>query len=235
MQGRLTTKPVEEVISAIQALDLESVKARVMDPELGEGWTREYAEAVEGAYKNFLTMAVKYQHEAEDILPSKDVDEFWHTHILQTMKYADDCQAVFGAFLHHNPHIGKLTQADMQKREQHAEKTKQLYQGEFGVQGAEAAWSGTVAKSTIQSERVAVSSIAIRKEHAAVSSIAIRPQGAAVSSIAIRTDNAAVSSIAIRAENAAVSSIAIRADSAAVSSIAIRAGNAAVSSIALRA
>ena len=38
MQGRLTNKPVEEVIAAIQALDLESVKLRVMDPELGEGW-----------------------------------------------------------------------------------------------------------------------------------------------------------------------------------------------------
>ena len=81
MQGRLTTKPVEEVISAIQALDLESVKARVMDPELGEGWSREYADSVESAYKKFLTMVVKHQDVAEEILPSKDVDEFWHTHI----------------------------------------------------------------------------------------------------------------------------------------------------------
>ena len=105
MQARLTTRPVEDVIAAIQALDLESVKVRVMDPELGEGWTREYAESVERAYKNFLVMVTKHQEVAEDILPSKDVDEFWHTHILQTVKYAEDCQRVFGAFLHHNPHI----------------------------------------------------------------------------------------------------------------------------------
>ena len=43
MQARLTTKPAQQVISAIQGLDLEPVKLRVMDPELGEGWTREYA------------------------------------------------------------------------------------------------------------------------------------------------------------------------------------------------
>src|SRR3954467_8125758 len=65
---RLTTKPTHEVISAIQALDLESVKVRLMDPELGEGWTREHADSIEAAYKNFLTMIVKYQEHAEDIL-----------------------------------------------------------------------------------------------------------------------------------------------------------------------
>lgn len=237
MQGRLTTKPVEEVISAIQALDLESVKARVMDPELGEGWSREYADSVESAYKNFLTMVVKHQDEAEEILPSKDVDEFWHTHILQTMKYADDCQAVFGAFIHHNPHIGKLTQADHERRAQHAEKTRLIYESEFGQGGAVGAWAGNSIKGSdadIHAKRAAVSSIAIRHENAAVSSIAIRQQYAAVSSIAIHAENAAVSSIAIRPEDSAVSSISIGAGRAAVSSIAIRADNAAVSSISIR-
>src|SRR5688572_1531059 len=112
MQARLTTKHVLDVISAIRALNLESVKARVMDRKLGEGWTREYADRIEAAYKNFLTMVVKHQDDAEDILLSEDVDEFWHTHILQTIKYADDCQAVFGAFLHHTPHIGEVTAED---------------------------------------------------------------------------------------------------------------------------
>ena len=95
------------MISAIQALNLESVKQRLMDEELGEGWTQEYADSIEAAYKTYLTMLVKHQEHAEDIMLAKDVDEFWHTHILQTMKYADDCQAVFGAFLHHNPHVGR--------------------------------------------------------------------------------------------------------------------------------
>jgi hypothetical protein len=146
------------------------------------------------------------------------VDEFWHTHILQTMKYADDCQAVFGTFLHHNPHIGKLTQADLDKRVEYAEKTRQFYEREFGTEAAGTAWAGDV----IGEDNAAVSSILIRSESAAVSSILIRPESAAVSSILIRAENAAVSSILIRAENAAVSSILIRPDNAAVSSIVIR-------------
>ena len=116
MQPRLTTRPVDEVISAIQALDLESVKLRVMDAELGEGWTRNYAENVEAAYKRYLTMQVKYPDDAEDILLSKDVDEFWHTHILQTIKYSEDCQTIFGNFLHHNPHVGEISPAVHEKR-----------------------------------------------------------------------------------------------------------------------
>jgi hypothetical protein len=239
MQGRLTTKPVEEVISAIQALDLESVKARVMDPELGEGWSREYADSVESAYKNFLTMVVKHQDEAEEILPSKDVDEFWHTHILQTVKYADDCEKAFGTFLHHNPHIGKLTQADLDKRAEHAEKTRQFYEEEFGVQDAAQAWAGDVtarASSTgIKVERAAVSAVTIRPENAAVSAITIAARDAAVSAVTIRPHNAAVSAVTIRPENAAVSAVTIRPEYAAVSAVTIRAENAAVSAVTIRA
>ena len=111
MQARLTTKPEPEVIAAIHALDLEPVKLRMMHAELGEGWTREYADSIGVAYQTYLTMLVKYPDDAEDILLSEDVDEFWHTHILQTRKYMQDCQNVFGNYLHHEPHVGEVTAA----------------------------------------------------------------------------------------------------------------------------
>jgi hypothetical protein len=229
--SKLTQKPVAEVLAAIQALDLTSVKTRLMDPKLGEGWTREYADSIEIAFKHYLSIAVKYQEHAEDILLSEDVDEFWHTYILQTMKYADDCQAVFGTFLHHSPHIGEVTGADHEKRAALAETTRALYEREFGsASEAQAAWAGGVNKTA-----AAMSSIAIHPDRAAMSSIAIGAANAAMSSIAIQPDKAAMSSIAIRAENAAMSSIAIHPQNAAMSSIAIRSENAAMSSIAIRA
>ncbi len=148
MQAQLTTKPLQQVIAAIQALDLESVKTRVTDPELGEGWTPAYADSIETAYKNYLTMLVKYQDDAEDILLSKDVDEFWHTHILQTIKYTEDCEMVFGRYLHHAPHIGEVTSADMKKRTTLAEKTRRLYEREFGnEQDYNTAWAGISVKA----------------------------------------------------------------------------------------
>jgi hypothetical protein len=218
MQTRVTAKPEHEVIAAIQALDLESVKVRVMDPKLGEGWTREYAESVEMAYKNYLTMLVKYQDDAENILLAEDVDEFWHTHILQTMKYEDDCQNVFGKFLHHEPHVGEVTQAVLSEREEKAEKTRQLYRREFGgAHAADSAWSG----NAIKAGSPAMSNVAIRAEVAPTSNIAIRADEAAMSNVAIRAANAAMSNVAIRAGNAAMSNVAIRADDAAMSNVAI--------------
>ena len=141
--NRLTTKPTHKVLAAIQAMDLESVKARLMDPDLGEGWTQEYADSIETAYRTYLSMLARYQEHAEDIMLAKDVDEFWHTHILQTMKYADDCRNVFGAFLHHNPHVGRRTTEDMERRAASAETTRRLYAKEYGDR-SDRMWSGSV-------------------------------------------------------------------------------------------
>lgn len=215
--NRLTTKPIHEVIAAIESLDLESVKARVTDPKLGEGWTREYADSIEVAFKHYLSMIVKYQDHAEDILLSEDVDEFWHTYILQTMKYVDDCEAVFGTYLHHSPHVGEVTQADHQRRAALAEKTRELYQREFGsAKHAEAAWAGQINKA-----EAAMSNVAIRSEEAAMSNVAIRANNAAMSNVAIHPAHAAMSNVAIRADNAAMSNIAIRIQSGAMLSMAI--------------
>jgi len=190
--SRLTSKPAHEVISAIRALDLESVKARLMDPELGEGWTREYADSIEGAYKTYLTMLAKYPEQAEDIMLATDVDEFWHTHILQTLKYADDCQKAFGAFLHHDPHVGPRTDQDLEKRAVKTERTRRLYEREF--ENAPAAWAGTVMKA-----QAAYSTAAIRADAAAYSTTAISAGVAAYSTAAIRAQNAAYSTAAVAA------------------------------------
>jgi hypothetical protein len=243
MQAQLTTKPVQDVIAAIQTLDLESVKVRIMDAELGEGWTREYADSIEAAYRTYLTMLVKYPDYADDIMLSEDVDEFWHTYILQTRKYSEDCQRVFGNYLHHEPHVGEVTAADLEKRTVQAEMTRQLYEREFGgTRQSEEAWSGKSIKvdgaayssASVHPINAAYSSSAIRSGHAAYSSSAIRQQQVAYSSASIRAKNAAYSSAAIRATNAAYSSASIRGQNAAYSSAAIRSGNAAYSSAAIR-
>src|SRR5258706_25806 len=212
MQARITNRSVDQVIAAIQALDLESVKVRVTDPKLGEGWTRAYADGIEAAYKNYLSMLVKYQDDAEDILLAEDVDEFWHTHILQTIKYTDDCDAVFGKYLHHTPHVGQVTAADLQKRTALAEKTRRLYETEFGSeQDSDGAWSGV----PIRAEGAAYSGAAVTAKKAAYSGAAIKAERAAYSGAAIRVDQAAYSGAAIRAEKAAYSGASIKAEKAA--------------------
>src|SRR5712671_3917629 len=73
LQARLTTRPTEQVIAAIQALDVESVKVRMMDPVRGEGWTREHADAIEISYKNFLGIFLVFYQHGEEVLV-RDLD-----------------------------------------------------------------------------------------------------------------------------------------------------------------
>lgn len=53
---------------------------------------------------------------------SDDLDELWHEHILDTKKYREDCYTIFGRFIHHNPHLPKGSN----KQVQHFQKTLEL-------------------------------------------------------------------------------------------------------------
>ena len=126
-------KATEQVmIEAIFALDLEAIKFKLMGSEDKDGysWTPEQAAHYELEYKQFLALLVKYPEEI--IVPSKMVDKFWHGHILDTMKYAEDCQNVFGYFLHHFPYMGLRDEADAVNRVRSVDNTRQLYEKEFG-------------------------------------------------------------------------------------------------------
>src|SRR5258708_1628351 len=211
MKTKLMELPAERAFSAIQALDLEPIKLRVMDPELGKGWTREYAESVERAYRNYLTVLVKHPGDAEDIVVSTDVDEFWHAHILHTMKYTEDCERVFGTYLHHRPEAGERTQAVLDKKAALAEKTRRLYQQEFGRARSEAANSGTAAfcGAAIKAGNVAFCGTAVKAENAAFCGAAVKAESAAFCGAAIKAGNAAFCGAAVKAESAAFCGAAI--------------------------
>ena len=191
MQATVTDRPVEQVVAAIRALDLEPIKFKLMDPEEGEGWSRQHADRTELAYKQFLTLFVTHPEEA--LAPSKDVDKFWHGHILDTLKYAEDCETVFGYFLHHFPYFGMRGAEDAANQARAAEATRRLYRQEFGDSEG-AAYCGA-----IRDEKAAYCG-AIRAESVAYCG-AVRRDGAAYCG-AIRDEKPAYCG-AIRAESVA--------------------------------
>ena len=172
MQAKLTNRPVEQVIAAIRILDLDPIKLKLMGQEEGQAWSREYADRMELAYKRFLTLLAT--HPEETLAPSKDVDKFWHGHILDTLKYADDCDKVFGYFLHHFPYFGMRGAEDAANLAKAAETTRRLYRQEFGTTqtGAE---NVAMCSAAIQADGAAMCSAAVRAENAAMCSAAIRP------------------------------------------------------------
>jgi hypothetical protein len=135
-----------ESFQAIADLDLEPIKVKLMHEESGEGWTLQKANAVEFEYRRFLYLMKTFPH--EQTAPLFDVDIFWHYHILDTMKYAADCDVVFGHFLHHFPYIGLRGEDDEAAHHRVGERMKELYEATFGegYLRAEAAYSGVPTK-----------------------------------------------------------------------------------------
>lgn len=117
-------------LDTITALDLDSIKQKVMQVDSGEGWTLEQANAVELEYRRFLYLAKMFPH--EPTAPLSEVDIFWHHHILDTMKYAADCEQVFGYFLHHVPDSGARGQDDEALHQRNDARTRELYEATFG-------------------------------------------------------------------------------------------------------
>jgi hypothetical protein len=64
-------------------------------------WTMVDAKHCCQLYKNFLFLAKK--HLPLLLVPTREIDEFWHNHILYTKNYHQDCMQIFGHYLHHQP------------------------------------------------------------------------------------------------------------------------------------
>jgi hypothetical protein len=129
-------KTLEQTIAAIQALDLTLIKFKATRPEDGYGWSPEYAEQMEVAYKRYLILHAKYPSMV--LAPEQDVDRFWHMHILDTRKYAADCEAAFGHFLHHFPYLGLRGEDDAKAAAAAFDAMQALYLEEFGETMSEA-------------------------------------------------------------------------------------------------
>jgi hypothetical protein len=116
--------------NTIAALDLDPIKVKLMHKESGEGWSLEQATAVEFEYRRFLCLMKLFPH--EPVAPLFDVDIFWHYHILDTMKYAADCEQIFGYFLHHFPYAGLRGEDDEAAHLRVGARMQELYEATFG-------------------------------------------------------------------------------------------------------
>ncbi|EAI6711023.1 hypothetical protein CG370_08150 [Campylobacter upsaliensis] len=114
----------------IDNLDLEPIIVKIMDKVEGKGWELSYTQLIEAEYRKFLLLMLKYPNEA--IVPPQQVDEFWHYHILDTMKYEKDCKDIFGYFVHHFPYFGMRGKDDESNLKTAWNRTCELYIYSFG-------------------------------------------------------------------------------------------------------
>lgn len=114
----------------IQNLDLEPIMVKAMDKEEGLGWNLDITKTVAEEYRKYLTLCLENPN--DNIVPSGMVDDFWHLHILDTQKYQEDCQNIFGYFLHHFPYFGMRGEEDARNLQKAWNESCQLYEQRFG-------------------------------------------------------------------------------------------------------
>ena len=100
---------------------------------LFDGWIKEDANKTCEMYKNYIFLKKKYFH-IKTIVPSEDIDEFWHYHILSTQDYQLFSDMIFGKenFLHHYPYFGIDGVTNLKDLGQAFDATQELYFKEFG-------------------------------------------------------------------------------------------------------
>lgn len=112
----------------IEALDLGPIKFKLMKES---NWSVEKLDDVEKQYKGFLHVCKNYPQ--LDVMPTQNIDEFWHTHILDTEKYMEDCNNIFGHYLHHYPYVGMTGPEDEERANKVFEITKAIFQEDLGI------------------------------------------------------------------------------------------------------
>lgn len=128
------TAAQQQAIERINALDLEPIAYKLTyaehDGDLPK-MTLEQADADIALYRQFLILNILYP--GQSFAPTRVIDEVWHTHILDTMKYARDCELIFGGFLHHFPYVGMRGPEDAAHLQETFATTRRLFQETFGV------------------------------------------------------------------------------------------------------
>ena len=111
-------------------LDLEPIVFSLIRRDDGPGWLVEKCRLIEKWYRRFFYLAHLYRD--NELVPTKDIDLFWHTHILDTQKYMEDCDRLLGRYYHHFPYFGMRGEDDRKNLERAFDQTESLYLKHFG-------------------------------------------------------------------------------------------------------
>jgi len=118
-------------INKLKQLDLRAIAYELMYSSEDEKWTFEQTNRAIRHYSMFLFLINLYPE--RKLVPTKEIDRVWHHHILDTMKYAEDCEMLFGRFIHHFPYFGKRGKADKNNLHAAFAETQTLFKQHFGM------------------------------------------------------------------------------------------------------
>ena len=115
----------------IKNLNLGPIRFKLMSNESPVKWDETFAKQVEEEYRKFLTLTLEAG--GQPVVPDGLLDVYWHQHILDTEKYAEDCNIIFGKFIHHFPYFGLRGDEDQAELQESFKKTVEKYKKKLMV------------------------------------------------------------------------------------------------------
>lgn len=123
------TQTLEESKGYIDSIDFSMIVDKIVKTK---GWKKKHVLQICELYRHFLFLKKKYGMDDVTLPPSEEIDEFWHTHILDTKKYRYDCEQIFGFYLDHYPYLGIDGKTSWDDLQRFFETTQELHHKEFG-------------------------------------------------------------------------------------------------------
>jgi len=121
----VSEEKINEAMALVNSLEFNQMNDKLVNYY---GWSKEDVSLMNDYYKKWLVIHACYPELA--VAPSAKLDEYWHMHILDTEKYMQDCQLVFGHYLHHYPYFG--LEGDKENLDSGFETTRKLFKHHFG-------------------------------------------------------------------------------------------------------
>ena len=112
----------------VASMNFDSIVWKIIDSDKSLS-KKEVRNSVE-QYKKFLSLKRKYPDST--LVPTREIDSVWHAHILDTKNYADDCNMLFGKFMHHKPYFGQFSDESQDEMSSFYDQTSDLWEKEFG-------------------------------------------------------------------------------------------------------
>lgn len=121
---------IDAALEKIGQIDLSKINKKLHydDPDY---WNYERLAEAEVAYRRFLALNLLYP--GEILAVNRILDNYWHNHILDTRKYAEDCDQIFGFFLHHYPYFGLPGEEDEGQNIPAFAVTQRIWEEAFGT------------------------------------------------------------------------------------------------------
>ena len=131
MESHIPDEKVATALKRVGEIDLSKINKKLQydNPKY---WTDERIAEAEEAYRRFLALNLVYPEKT--LVLNKVLDEYWHNHILDTRKYAEDCDRIFGSLLHHYPYFGLPGEKDEGENVPAFAVTQRVWREAFGTE-----------------------------------------------------------------------------------------------------